>query len=159
MKVMAGGLRSDKPLHQLKRQGALAAALKWAINNPAVDAAVASVTDMDQLEENVRAMSESFSDRERQLLSAALGEFGPKYCRLCGRCNGTCAQGLPIPEILRCGMYAEGYGQFAMGRSKYLELPAEVRGRTCGECSSCSVRCAYGIGVAERISRTRELLG
>jgi len=158
MKVMAGGLRAEKPLAQLKRPGALAAALKWAINNPSVDAAVTSVTDMEQLEENFRAMSESFTDGERQLLAAVLRESGPSYCRLCGQCEGTCAKGLPIPEILRCGMYAEGYGQFALGRGKFLELPAEARDQRCGECSTCSVRCAYGVTVAARVSRTQELL-
>ena len=158
MKVMAGGLRSDKPLPQLKRPGALVAALKWALNNPNVDAAVSSVTSMEQVEENVRAMTDSFTDSERQLLAAALDEFGPKYCRLCGRCEGTCPKGLPIPEILRCGMYAEGYGQFDLGRSKFLDLPEEARKPSCGDCSSCSVRCAYGVRVAERVSRTRELL-
>jgi aryl-alcohol dehydrogenase-like predicted oxidoreductase len=158
MKVMAGGLRSDKPLLQLKRPGALAAALKWALNHPNVDAAVSSATSMDQVEENVRAMSDPFTHDEHQLLAAALGEFGPKYCRLCGQCGQTCAKGLPVPEILRCGMYAEGYGQFALGRSKFLELPEEARHQKCSDCPSCSVRCAYGIRVAERISRTRELL-
>ena len=158
MKVMAGGLRAEKPLPQLKRAGALVAALKWAMNNPNVDAAVSSVTDVDQLEENVRAMTEPFTDSECQLLAVTLEQFGPNYCRLCGRCEGTCAKGLPIPEILRCGMYAEGYGQFALGRSKFLELPAEARDRRCGGCSSCSVRCVYGIRVAERVSHTQELL-
>ena len=158
MKALAGGLRSEKPLPQLKRPGAVLAALKWAMNNPSVDAVVTSIADTDQLEENARAMTERFSDGEHRLLAAALDEFGPKYCRLCGRCEGTCAQGLPIPEVLRCGMYAEGYGQFDLGRGKFLELPAEARGRSCGECSACSVRCAYGIRVAERVSRTRELL-
>lgn len=158
MKVMAGGLRSKTPLPQLKRPGALTAAVKWAMNNPNVDAAVTSMTDMDQLEQNFRAMTEPFVASERQLLAATLEQYGPDYCRLCGRCEGTCAQSLPIPEILRCGMYAEGYGQFALGRSKFLELPAEARDRRCGECSICSVQCGYGIRVAERVRRTQELL-
>lgn len=158
MKALAGGLRSDKPVPQLKQPGAILAALKWAMNNPSVDAVVTSISDADQLEENVRAMTESFSDGEHRLLASALDEFGPKYCRMCGRCEGTCAQGLPIPEVLRCGMYAEGYGRFDLGRGKFLELPAVVRSRSCGECPACSVRCAYGIRVAERVTRTRELL-
>jgi hypothetical protein len=158
MKVLAGGLRSENPVPQLKRPGAPAAALKWALNNPNVDAALTSVAGMEQLEENVRAMTEPFTDGERQLLAAALDEFGPKYCRLCRRCEGTCAKGLPIPEILRCGMYAEGYGQFDLGRTRFLDLPEEARKQDCSDCTSCSVRCAYGVRVAERVRRTRELL-
>ena len=158
MKVLAGGLRSKNPLPQFKREGAVVAALKWALNNPNVDAAVTSVTDVAQLEENIRAMNEPFTDGERQSLAMALEQLGPSYCRLCGRCNGSCVKGLPIPEILRCGMYAEGYGQFALGRGKFLEMPRELRGGSCGECSSCSVRCAYGLKVAEKIRHTNELL-
>jgi uncharacterized protein len=158
MKVMAGGLRSEKPVPQLKQPGAPVAALKWALNNPSVDAALASVAGIEQLEENVRALAEPFTDSERRLLASALDEFGPKYCRLCGRCEGTCAKGLPVPEILRCGMYAEGYGQFDLGRSKFMDLPEDARKQNCGGCASCSVRCAYGVRVAERIRHTRELL-
>jgi aryl-alcohol dehydrogenase-like predicted oxidoreductase len=158
MKVLAGGLRSEKPLPQLKRPGAIAAALKWALNHPQVDAVVTSATSMDEVEENVRAVGEAFTERERQMLAAVLDKVGPKYCRLCGRCGSTCAKGLPVPEILRCGMYAEGYGQFALGRSQFLQLPEAARQPGCRDCPSCTVRCAYGIRVAERVSRTRELL-
>jgi aryl-alcohol dehydrogenase-like predicted oxidoreductase len=158
MKVMAGGLRSEKPLPQMKRPGALMAALKWALNNPNVDAAVTSVASMEQLEENVLAMTDPFTESERQLLAAALDEFGPTYCRLCGRCEGTCRKGLPVPEILRCGMYAYGYGQFDLGRSRFLDLPEEARNPGCGDCPACSVRCAYGLKVAERICSTKALL-
>jgi len=158
MKVLAGGLRSRNPLPQFKRPEAVLAALKWAMNDPSVDAVVTSVTDMEQLEENVRAVAEPFTDSDRQLLTLVLDQFGPDYCRMCGACSGTCVKGLPIPEILRCGMYAAGYGQFALGRGKFLELPPALRGRTCAECSSCSVQCAYGLRVAEKVRETHEML-
>jgi len=158
MKVLAGGLRSRNPLPQFKQAGAVLAALKWAMNNPSVDAVVTSVKDVEQLEQNVGAMTEPFTDRERQLLAAAFEQFGPDYCRMCGRCEGTCSKGLPIPEILRCRMYAEDYGQFAMGRGKFLELPPGLRGGSCSDCSGCSVRCAYGLNVAEKVRHTHQLL-
>jgi len=159
MKVMAGGLRGDKALPQFNRDGALVAALKWAMHNPNVDAAVSSVVDMEQLEENFRAMSEPLTEDDRRLLAAALERISPLYCRMCGSCSGTCTKGLPVPEVLRCGMYAEGYGQLALGREKFRLLPEEVRASSCRECSSCSVRCAYGVRVAERMERTRAILG
>jgi hypothetical protein len=158
MKVMAGGLGSKTAPVQLRRPGALAAALKWAMHNPNVDAAVSSVKDVEQLEENFRAMSEPFGEGDRELLAAALRQLGPHYCRLCGRCEGTCAHGLPIPEILRCGMYAEGYGEFALGRGRFLEMPLAARGGRCGECPICTVRCAHGLNVAEKVRRTYDLL-
>jgi aryl-alcohol dehydrogenase-like predicted oxidoreductase len=159
MKVMAGGLRSKTPNPKMQRPGAIMAALQWALNHPHVDAAVSSVSEIEQLEENVRAMSEPFTDRERQLLAAVLEQYGPEYCRMCGRCKGTCAKGLPVSEIMRCGMYAEGYGQFALGREGFLRLPSHVREPNCNRCPACTVSCAYGIRVAELVSRTQQLLG
>lgn len=159
MKVMAGGRGSTTSPAPLKRPGALAAALRWAMHHPSVDAAVSSVKDVDQLEENVRAMSEPFSDADRQLLAATLRELGPHHCRLCGRCEGTCAQGLPIPEILRCGMYAEGYGEFALGRGRFLQVPPAARGGRCRECPTCTVRCVHGLDVAAKVRHVHELLG
>jgi uncharacterized protein len=158
MKVLAGGLRTQKPLAQFERTGAPAAAIRWAMSDPNVDAVVTSVTDTEQLEENFRAMSEPLTGEDRKLLAAALERFGPTYCRMCGRCEGTCSKGLPVSEILRCGMYAEGYGQFALGRGKYLEMPERARGGACADCTSCSVGCAYGLEVARKVRHTHELL-
>src|SRR5689334_21712133 len=64
MKVMAGGLRriqrSDPNYARLTREGAMASALKWVLNNPHVHTTVPSMTDMDQLDENLKAMSDPF---------------------------------------------------------------------------------------------------
>ena len=53
MKVMAGGSRNQK----LTQPGAMLAALKWVINNPNVATTIPSMTDMDQLDENLKAMA------------------------------------------------------------------------------------------------------
>ncbi len=60
MKVMAGGFRrakeGDKLFETLKKPGAMLAALKWVLSNPNVDTTIPSMTDMDQLDENLKAM-------------------------------------------------------------------------------------------------------
>src|SRR4051812_22645880 len=65
MKVMAGGTRRAQPgnptYEKLTRDGALVAALKWVIKNPNVATTVPSMTDMDQLEENLKAGARAFS--------------------------------------------------------------------------------------------------
>ncbi len=157
MKVMAGGLRTDKPVRQMKRPGAPAAALKWAMNHPHVDAAVTSMSDLDQLEDNVKSMREAFTEDERHLLAGVLGDIGPDYCRMCGGCEGTCAKGLPVDEVIRFATYADGYGQFPLGRAKFNELPAAFREVRCGDCPSCTVECRYGVRVAGRVGRAQEL--
>ena len=54
--------------------------------------------------------------------------------------------------------YAEGYGQFAMARERFLELPDTVRSIRCDDCASCSVACPNGVRVRERVSRAQEIL-
>jgi hypothetical protein len=59
--------------------------------------------------------------------------------------------------MLRFLSYAEGYGQFAMARERFLELPGQVRAIRCSDCRSCSVHCANGVRVRERVGRAQEL--
>jgi len=161
MKTMAGGFRKARPgtdLHvKLSREGAMLAALKWVLRNPNVHTTVPSMTDLDQLEENMRAMTSPFTEADQQILAEHLRYIGPLYCRGCNRCQGQCPQGLPIPEMLRCLAYAEGYGEFALGRERFLELPAHTRQVRCRDCAACAVRCPNGVRVAERMRRAQEL--
>jgi len=161
MKVMAGGFRKVKPgdplYPKLKRQGALLAALKWAVKNPHVHTTVPSMTDMDQLDENLRAMAELYTPGEEKLLAQHLEYITPFYCRTCGKCEGTCAKSLPVADMLRFLTYADGYGQFALGRGRFQELPAEVSAVRCQDCSRCTVSCPFGVRVPSQLSRAQEL--
>ena len=161
MKVMAGGFRAGNPRRafypQLTKDGALLAALKWVLKNPKVNATIPSMTDMDQLEENLRAMAEPYSPVEEKLLAQRLEQIGPLYCRMCNECEGTCAKRLPVANLLRYLTYAEGYGQFSLGREHFLALPAEVTSVRCQDCVSCTVTCPFGVKVSSRLARAQEL--
>ncbi len=161
MKVMAGGVRRLRPgdanYAKLKQDGALLAALKWVTRNPNVNTTVPSMTDMDQLEENLRAMAHPFGPADEKLLAAHLERIGPLYCRMCGQCAGTCPKGLPVPDVLRFLTYAEGYGQFALGRERYQELRPEHASVKCSECPVCTVQCPNGVHVAQQLIRAQEL--
>ena len=116
------------------------------------------MTDHDQLEENLRAMAEPYSEKDEQTLETLLASIGPSYCRMCGTCNGVCAKGVPVPDVLRFLTYAEGYGQFAMAREHFLALPAEVRATRCTDCTTCSIQCPNGVEVRQHVARAQELL-
>jgi predicted aldo/keto reductase-like oxidoreductase len=60
--------------------------------------------------------------------------------------------------MLRFLTYVEGYGQFAMARERFLELPEPVRALRCSDCGSCSVNCPNGVKVRDRVMRAQELL-
>jgi aryl-alcohol dehydrogenase-like predicted oxidoreductase len=170
MKVLAGGVsrvgRGDRLYgadagsltKQLSQPGVPAAAIRWALQNDSVDTAIVCMTDHDQLEENLRAASLPYSDRDARLLAQQMAYVGPRYCRMCGTCGGVCEKGVPVADVLRFLTYAEGYGQFAMARERFLELPERVRAVRCEDCAACSVDCPNGVQVRERVSRAQEIL-
>ncbi|HEY2014393.1 MAG TPA: aldo/keto reductase [Bryobacteraceae bacterium] len=161
MKVMAGGTRRLKPedpnYKRLTQPGAMLSALKWVARNPYVHTTIPSMTDMDQLDENLKAMSQAFGTADEKLLSAHLEMIRPYYCNMCGQCEGQCQKGLPVADVLRFLTYADGYGQFALGRERFAELSAEHVSVRCGDCSGCTVQCPHGVKVAERLIRAQEL--
>jgi hypothetical protein len=161
MKVMAGGARRVKPGDpvgdKLKRDGAMLAALKWVLNHPHVHTTIPGMTDMDQLEENLKAMGQPFSPQEERILARRLDVIAPEYCRMCGECDGHCAKGLPVEDVLRYVMYADNYGQFELGRDHFKRLPAELASVRCGDCSDCTVECRHGVKVRQRLGRAQEI--
>jgi hypothetical protein len=169
MKVLAGGVarvqRGDRLYganpqalsKRLSQEGVPVAAIKWALKNESVDTAIVCMTSHDQFEENVRAMAEPYTEKDEQLLTAQLLDIGPKYCRMCGACGSVCERGVPVADVLRFLTYAEGYGQFALGREKFLQLGPEVAAVRCADCERCTVQCPYGVQVAARVGRAQEL--
>jgi aryl-alcohol dehydrogenase-like predicted oxidoreductase len=158
MKVMAGGKKQkdEKTRGILMRDGASLAALKWVLRNKNVTTTIPSITDNDQLEENLKAMAAPFSPTDDKVLQARLEEIRPYYCNMCGRCDGACAQGLPVADMLRFVMYAESYGQFALGRENFRLLPAEHASVRCEDCPECTVKCPHGVRVSQRVSLAQE---
>jgi predicted aldo/keto reductase-like oxidoreductase len=161
MKVMAGGTRgrgaSPEISEKLHRDGALTSALKWVLRNPKIGTTIPSMTDMDQLDANLKAMTQPFAAPDEKILAMHLQRITPFYCRLCGECAGQCRQGLPVQDVLRFATYAEGYGQFALGRERYLELHPSHAQAKCGDCPNCTVNCPYGVKVAREMARAQEM--
>jgi hypothetical protein len=161
MKVMAGGFRSNKPGTALgdkfAKQGVLSTCLKWAVRRPGVHTSIPGIMDLDQLDDNWKAVLSGWKPEDQQILARQLEQIRPLYCSMCGSCHGQCAQGLPTSDMIRFVSYAEGYGEFALGRERFLELPEEMRAVKCADCSKCTVSCPNGVRVFDRVSRAQEL--
>lgn len=159
MKVMSGGRGAEAKAarEKLAASGSLLPALKWVLRSPHVDATIPSTTDMAQLDENLRAMSEPWGPEDEERLAARLERIRPDYCSMCGACDGRCARGLPVADVLRYLTYAEGYGQFALGRDHFLALPPALRDVRCRDCAECTVHCPQGVAVARRLTRAQHL--
>jgi aryl-alcohol dehydrogenase-like predicted oxidoreductase len=162
MKVMAGRFTGVRLLQRLQEklqpEGRMLAALKWVLRNPHVDTTIPSITDLEQLEENLRAMAEPFTEADAKLLAWQSERIRPLYCRMCGACDGRCPKGLPVSDMLRYLSYADGYGEFELARESFLELPEELRAIRCRDCAACAVQCPNGVRVAERLARAQEML-
>ncbi len=160
MKTMMGGPRMAGRGAQgaaLKKEGAMLAALKWVLKNPNVHTTIPGITDMDQIDEDMRAFAESFTDSDQKILTAHLREIRPLYCSMCYKCEGKCPKGLPVADVLRYLAYAEGYGEFQLGRQNFLSLPAETRNVRCTSCTECTIKCPNGVRVAQRLAVAQEL--
>jgi hypothetical protein len=166
MKVMAGGYtpiravpNDPKTIQLLHREGAMLAALKWTLRNKNVDTAIPSMVDLDQLDENMKAMTRPFTAADEKVLAAQLEYLTPNYCRMCNQCSGVCPKGLPVSDMLRYLTYAEGYGQFSLGRENFLALSDAQRNVRCGDCRDCAIECPNGVRVRDRVGRAQELFG
>ncbi|HMD70378.1 MAG TPA: aldo/keto reductase [Bryobacteraceae bacterium] len=165
MKVMAGGLgrgrggAANPNAERFKQPGAMAAVYRWVTRNPNVSTTIPSMTDIEQVAENIRAGSQAFSPADEKLLAERRELIRPYYCNVCGECEGACRKGLPVANMLRFVTYADGYGQFALGRERFLELSAEHTAVRCGDCSECTVKCPHGVRVVDQLTRAQELFG
>jgi predicted aldo/keto reductase-like oxidoreductase len=170
MKVLAGGfnrIQNSEPRFEgspaalvktLKQEGAMHAAMRWALKNEAVDTSAVCMADFEHVEENVAAVAKPYGAADQRLLSAQLARIGPLYCRMCGACGGVCDKGVAVSDTLRFLTYAEGYGDFPLARQSYLELPEEARRLRCRDCATCTVNCPNGVDVRARLIRAQQLL-
>jgi predicted aldo/keto reductase-like oxidoreductase len=170
MKVMAGGISRIQTMaprfegspealvRTLQQEGAMHAALRWALKNESVDTSAVLMGDFEQVEENVKAVARPYSGADEKLLGARVAEIGAGYCRMCGACGGVCEKGVPVADTLRFLTYAESYGDFPLARSSFLALPEKARRIRCRDCVECTVRCANGVRVRARLERAQEML-
>jgi len=77
---------------------------------------------------------------------------------MCGSCGGVCEKGVPVPDVLRFLTYAEGYGQFALARERFLEMPGTARDARCSDCTSCSFSCAHGVAFRDALTHAQQML-
>jgi predicted aldo/keto reductase-like oxidoreductase len=170
MKVLAGGFSRiqnsdprfegspDALVKTLKQDGAMPAAIRWALKNESIDTSAVCMSDFEQVEENVQAVARPYSTSDEKLLRAQLAYIGPLYCRMCGACGGVCDKGVPVADTLRFLAYVEGYRDFPLARQSFLDLPYPARRIRCRDCRSCTVACPNGVDVRARLIRAQELL-
>jgi hypothetical protein len=154
MKTQAGGYTTDKMGPFSPHQ----AALKWALQDQHVTAAIPGMRNITELREDIAVMGMSFGYLDKLLLKRYGTAVAPCYCHLCGQCEATCPNGVAISSINRCLMYAEAYRSPALARSTYREIPSSLSASACLDCSGCVARCVSGIDIAAKMKTAQKLL-
>jgi len=154
MKTQAGGYETDAlgPIspHQ--------AALKWALQNKHITAAIPGMRDMAELREDIAVMGMKFGYMDKLILKRYGAAVRPYYCHICGKCETTCPKGVAISTINRCLMYAEAYKSFELARSTYNEIPIAISAAACSDCTACAARCVNGLDIPVKMEKARKLL-
>ena len=154
MKTQAGGYETDalSPLspHQ--------AALKWALQNKHITAAIPGMRNMTELREDISVMGMPFGYADKHILKSYSAAVKSYYCHFCGKCEQGCPQGVEISTINRSLMYAEGYRSRTNARSTYHAIPAAVSASACLNCSACVAQCVNGLDIAAKMKQARKLL-
>jgi aryl-alcohol dehydrogenase-like predicted oxidoreductase len=150
-------LKNYNPNPQISSE-ACVSAIKWVLRDPRIGTTVPHHGNVEQLEMNVRAMSEPYTNKDERLLYVRNREIGPYYCRMCYACRDLCPKGVPVADELRFLAYNDFGGDFHQARRSFMDLPRDIRNVRCSDCSACVVQCPNGVRVRERLIRAQDLL-
>jgi predicted aldo/keto reductase-like oxidoreductase len=160
MKPLAGGKLVD-PLkgwnrNYFKGESSAQVCLRYILTNPHVTCAIPGMTNLKELQENVKVGEDpkSLTPEEIAVLMDWVGEVGKGFCRNCGYCL-PCPEGISIPDIFRFEGYYERYGMKRWAIEKYRLLP--VRAEACSSCEQCRERCPYGVPIPERLREAQKI--
>ncbi len=153
MKTQAGGYKTEAlgPLspHQ--------AALKWALLDTNVTAAIPGMKDMRMLQEDMSVMGMKFTAADARILERYARAVGGVYCRLCATCEPTCPRKVAISTVNRSLMYLESYGSMELARATYEEVGNAASASACLNCDECVAQCVNGLDIPSKMERARTL--
>ncbi|MDZ7292723.1 MAG: aldo/keto reductase [candidate division KSB1 bacterium] len=155
MKTQAGGYTDPG----LEGWSPHQAALRWVLQNPGMATTIPSMVTIAQVDENVKVMGKRFGAHDQEILERYGELYDRVLCRTCGTCEKQCQFGVPIQDINRSLMYAEGYRDYDLALRTYRELFTEAPLQACLQCENCTVTCKYGLDIPARLARAREIFG
>jgi predicted aldo/keto reductase-like oxidoreductase len=135
-----------------------AAMVKWLMSNPNLTAAVISVKNFDQWQENLGAALQgkmTVNDQEAIQLLAAFNKG--TTCLLCSDCVSHCPEHIAIADIFRYERYAMDYDDLSRARAEYKTLTKN--GTACIACGNCTPVCESEINIVQKLKDVHKLLG
>lgn len=137
MKPMAGGAIEDP-----------ATALRFICSNPSVTVVIPGVSEIEELEENLKACSDvsPLSQEEQEKIAEIREQLGSNFCRRCNYC-APCTVGISIPNVFLFAGYLQRYDLEGWARERYATL--DTKASACVECGECETRCPYHLPIRE----------
>lgn len=130
-------------------------ALKFVLANPGVDVALSGMSTLQQVKENIAAVSDSGSlsredikkldepfENQKKLLDL--------YCTGCQYCM-PCPNKVNIPVIFKLYNFAKVYGFIEKAKKGYQALRPEEKASMCTECGECEPKCPQKIPIRKKL--------
>lgn len=157
--LKVGGRRQNLDKYKTGNTSIYQAMLKWVLENENLTSAVIEMLTFEQLEEDLAAVGNPLSEKERRNLFRYVAENSKDYCHMCGSCQENCHLHINTTSILRYLAYYESYGKISLARQAYSRLKPEQTADFCQNCGECERVCPYGVAVRKKIKEAHLLLG
>ena len=135
-------------------------AFRWIHRIPDVKVVLSGMSDMDQLNDNIRTFSEGepLSDEEFNLLLGIAEDMKKSVpCTGCGYCTAECPKGLNIPFLLE--VYNELSVSKSVNTSMRVEfLPKNEQPDACIRCGKCVRICPQRIDIPQTLSHLDDMV-
>ena len=147
MKPLAGGAIEDGTL-----------ALRYVAANEHVTEIIPGMADLQELEQNVRAISnpQPLTEEEQAAAQRVRDSLGTQFCRRCNYC-APCTVGIAIPSVFLFEGYLSRYGLEGWARERYGALSHTAS--ACVGCGDCETRCPYHLPIRDMMKRAAEKFG
>jgi predicted aldo/keto reductase-like oxidoreductase len=172
MEPLMGGRLADPPKDVLEamesfpvRRSPVEWALAWLWDQPEVSVVLSGMSDMSQVEENLRLADHSrvgaFTAADYALIAEVKEMYSARVAIPCSKCNYCmpCANGVYIPANFDFYNYAHLFDDLAGARFKYqVFLKEEQRSSSCIACGICEGLCPQNIAISEQLAKVTALL-
>jgi len=154
MKIQAAARGGDQAAVSIPPEQA-AAALKWALQDTNVTNAIAGMKTLEHVKQMFPVMgSLRMTSADERIVERYSTAIDKEFCRLCAKCEPTCPQEVRISVVNRALMYAQAYGEYALGKETFVEA---AHARLCTTCAECTARCVNGLNIAGKMAEAGRL--
>ena len=139
-------------------------ALRWVASKPNVKVVLSGMSDMEQVEDNVKTFSPfvPLSLKENELVADVAGAIKSRTkngCTGCAYCM-PCPFGVNIPQNFKIWNELSMYGNKAKAKQAYFkDLSEKERAEHCQKCGKCEEVCPQALSIRQNLEEaSKELL-